>query len=198
MATTTTKEMSREALAQIEGEHRAAEQEVARLRGILSGQVGARVTRTEQVRRLTPSGPQTVEVDVEHYETRAVSRLEALQAQRGLLAAEERLLELEVEMAEARQAFAEAQRIRRAEVVARYDAEAAKELAALVSATDVIAGKWRAFEEANRRRDVEFLATGDRTAFAMARYADRVFGAFADTGDGSQWARFKALQADAR
>jgi hypothetical protein len=188
--------VTREDLAQAETQHRMATEAVGCLRVLITGTITRWVTRSEPRAVLLQTGRvERRDVEVPHLQSEEVSKPERLAAIRALPAAEAHALETEVALEETRERFAAAQRSRRAEVVARHDEAVARELAALVSATDVVAAKWRSFEEANRQRDIEFLGTADRSTFLMPRYADSMFVAFADLGEGPMWERFKALVA---
>jgi hypothetical protein len=104
-----------------------------------------------------------------------------------------RRLDLAAALEAARRAFDAAQRRRREAFVAEAEAAAAKELAVLVAATDVLVEKWQAFFERSQARDAAFYDTAPLNTFQMARFSPMAFTPLVgSSAEPSQWSAFRA------
>jgi hypothetical protein len=186
-------------IIKLEETRTAAQREAGRLQTLIRNRVEVWETRRATQTVLTAHGTREQrDVEVPMRVTKPVDRLERLRALRALPDAEEALLLAEEQLERGRATFTEAQRERRAVLVARLDQEAAAEMTKVFETTDKAAGLWHMFAAASRRRDAELLTTEDRGAFAMPRYTDQVFWPLADAPEErSQWALFRARLTDA-
>jgi hypothetical protein len=135
------------ALAKATAEHTAATLEVARLRGLIRGSIERWEQRTERRTVLSAEGrPTSVDVTVPTRVMETVDPVARLQAQRSVLAAEDRLLECEVNLEQARRDAAVAERAARERVIAEGVALVRGEWPRLAREQQRLQREWQAFQ----------------------------------------------------
>jgi hypothetical protein len=158
MATTakTTNPNARTGLAEATAARDATQAEVARVRGLASGEVGQWVTRRALRTIITVTGqPRTVEADEEPvWQTRSVPLAERLAAKRQLAVLEDELLLAEEAVAAATGAAQDAARWQRAEAIRAGEAAVQRELPALIAELRTAQQHMVAFAERMAQLDV--------------------------------------------